>query len=210
MSSQEKSYLEIKVTLLHIVVLLAGVIVIGIFLFYLGYQAGKSSVQKPALTAHLTENGEKSQAIDIIDNTEENVSEPAQKQENTPSIDNEMNLRGQPVEKNKNDNTKENKEENKEERKETTQEPVIKPKAVSRQAYYSIQVGAFSNFTNAKIYSEKFLKMGYPTEILSITGKNGTLYRVRVGNFPSRDKAQQDKDVLEKLENKKFEIVKSG
>lgn len=200
MSNQEKSYLEIKVTLLHIVVLLAGVIVIGIFLFYLGYQAGKSSMQNQASSSHIAENRDKSKEIKIIDNGEQIVTEPVQKQEDAPSIDNEMNLPQQPVEEKNN--------ENKEGKKEDRQ--VIKPKAVARDAYYSIQVGAFSDFTNAKNYSEKFRKMGYPTEILSTTGKNGTLYRVRVGNFPSRNAAQQDKNVLEKLENKKFEIVKSG
>jgi cell division septation protein DedD len=206
MSNQEKSYLEIKVTLLHIVVLLAGVIVIGIFLFYLGYQAGKSSVQKPVLNAHVTGNGEKSREIDIIDNVDKDAAETVQKQEEAPSIDSEMNLNRQPGEEKDSENKAAKKEENKEENKET----VIKPKAVARDAYYSIQVGAFSDFTNAKNYSEKFRKMGYPTEILSTMGEKGILYRVRVGNFPSRDKAQQDKDVLEKLENKKFEVVKSG
>ncbi|MCP5052366.1 MAG: hypothetical protein GY940_34685, partial [bacterium] len=51
MDNTEKSYLEIKVTFHHILILLAGVILIGSFLFYLGYQAGKSASENPADSA---------------------------------------------------------------------------------------------------------------------------------------------------------------
>ena len=37
----EKTYFEIKITFMHIVVFLVAVIAIGIFLFYMGYQAGQ-------------------------------------------------------------------------------------------------------------------------------------------------------------------------
>ena len=37
----EKTYFEIKITFVHIVVFLIAVIAIGIFLFYMGYQAGQ-------------------------------------------------------------------------------------------------------------------------------------------------------------------------
>jgi len=85
----------------------------------------------------------------------------------------------------------------------------IKPKRVSRDPYFSIQVGAFSDYTNAKKYAAKFSKMGYPTEINSTTRDNKKLYRVRVGNYKTRAKAKAERRKLEKMEKKKFAIVRS-
>ncbi|MCK5059229.1 MAG: SPOR domain-containing protein [Candidatus Aminicenantes bacterium] len=193
MNSLEKSYLEIKVTLMHIVILLVGVIIIGIFLFYLGYQAGKSSLKNQDVRAQLTEQGDRTKEINILDDNRKTEELPVEKNENTPSINEEMKLHQQPVRKHaeKTGHT-------------------IKGRTVKRESYYSVQVGAFSSFTNAKNYAAKFGRLGYPTEILSTTSKNKTLYRVRVGNFKSKDAAEKGKKKLERMEKKKFAVRKSG
>jgi hypothetical protein len=44
----EKTYFDIRVTFVHVVVFLIAVIAIGIFLFYMGYQAGHRLADQPA------------------------------------------------------------------------------------------------------------------------------------------------------------------
>lgn len=181
----EKSYLDIKVSFLHIVVLLIGVIIIGIFLFYLGYQAGKSSIQNKTVKAELLKNHNKPKEIKIIEE------KPIKKKES--NIKDEIKLHKKPVKKTAS-NTKKK----------------IAEKPLKKEPYYSIQVGAFSSFSNAKKYSEKFRKLGYQSEILSTSKENKTFFRVRVGNFKNITKANKEKKKLEKMEKKKFSIVKSG
>ena len=72
MNNLEKSYLEIKVTFLHIVILLIGVVLIGIFLFYMGYQAGKSATKNQDLTTEMTRAQGNSKEIRILDNNKKN------------------------------------------------------------------------------------------------------------------------------------------
>lgn len=203
MSNLERSYLEIKVTLLHIVILLVGVIIIGMFLFYLGYQAGKSSVETQNMQAQSMETGEKTREINFYDDKEtpariktkpiKQVDKKRSQVEKKPSIDEEMKLHRQPVKKSSRKSS-----------------APIKGKTVKRRSYYSVQVGAFSSFTNAKNYSEKFRKMGYQTEVISTLGGKKKLYRVRVGNFGTKAAADREKVKLEKIEKKKFAVKKSG
>ena len=179
---------------MHIVILLVGVIIIGVFLFYLGYQAGKSSLSPGAVQAQLRDSGDNTKEINILDKTKKDDEQPVRKDEQKPSINEEMKLHQQP---------------------QPVKERVKKPKtiqgrAVKREAYYSVQVGAFSSFTNPKNYSEKFRKMGYPTEVLASTRSNKTLYRVRVGNFKTKAAADKERVKLERMEKKKFAVRKSN
>jgi|GEM_PF-5049278 len=48
----EKTYFEFKITFLHIVVFLVAVIAIGIFLFYMGYQAGQRRTDPRTMIAN--------------------------------------------------------------------------------------------------------------------------------------------------------------
>jgi cell division septation protein DedD len=181
----EKSYIEIKVTFIHIVVLLVGVIVIGIFLFYLGYQAGKSSTRNQILQAQLPDSASKTDEIQLVDQ-EDKIPEKSKE----PSISDEIKLHQLP-----------SSSDEKEER--------IKPKPLKKERYFSVQVGAFADYTNAKNYAAKFANMGYPTEISTIVRNNRNLHRVRVGNFKTRTTAKQEQLKLEKMESKKFAIVRS-
>ena len=84
--------------------------------------------------------------------------------------------------------------------------PPATGKNVFSDQNYSIQVGAFADFTNAQKYSEKFAKLGYQTEIIVETINKKKLHTVRVGSFVSLAEAQKEKDRLESLEKKKFKI----
>jgi cell division septation protein DedD len=184
----EKSYIEIKVTFIHIVVLLVGVIIIGIFLFYLGFQAGKSSARNQILQAQLPDAAGKTDEIQLVDQ-EGKIS----KRDKDPSISDEIKLHQVPSSSGPGDEQKER----------------IKAKPLKKERYFSVQVGAFADYTNAKNYAAKFANMGYPTEINTIVQDDRSLHRVRVGNFKTRNEAKQEQSKLEKMESKKFAIVRS-
>ena len=183
----DKQYVEVKVSFVHIVVLLVGVIFIGIFLFYLGYQAGKSSERNQILQAELPKTG-KTDEIQLLDQKDKAPKKKANSKE--PSIKDEIKLHQLPT---------------------TTpgeKKAKIKPKPLRKESYFAVQVGAFSEYVNAKNYAAKFAKMGYPTEIKTTVRDNKKLYRVRVGNFKTRATAKKEQTKLERMENKKFAIVK--
>ena len=56
--------------------------------------------------------------------------------------------------------------------------------------YYSIQVGAFSNITNANNLTNNLVQKGYPAYYIDEVNSQGKIsYRVRVGKFKLRDEA---------------------
>ncbi len=212
----ERSYLEVKVSFIHIVVLLAGVILIGTFLFYLGYQAGKSSTQTQSLQVEKQKGEEKGEELQLGDGgtpatATTSPTEPLDKQ---PSINDELKLHQLPTTETQTEPEKTNQPTPQAEDKKalgttagkTNESMAAKP--IEKESYFSIQVGAFTDYANAKKYSSKFADMGYPTEILSKAQKDKTIFRVRVGNFTTRDEAQAELTKLEKMENRKFAIIK--
>lgn len=183
----EKTYFDIRVTFIHVVVFLIAVIAIGIFLFYMGYQAGHRLSAQPA---GITDEGVQTEPdaasqekISVVD--EKPIKAVSDKAGTRQSIPAEIKLH----------------------EKQAPEElsPAAK-KNVFADQNYAIQVGAFADFANAQKYSEKFAKLGYQTEIIVETINKKKLHTVRVGSFASLAEAQKEKDRLEGLEKKKFKI----
>ncbi len=194
----ERSYFEVKVSFIHVAVLLVGVILIGSFLFYLGYQAGKSSEKggdKSQQQTELTGGNNRAEEIQLADVGSKRKNKKKDSPRKKTSIQDELKMHQLPAE---NTNSSANNQE------------TVKTKPIKKSAYYSIQVGAFSDYVNAKNYSSKFANMGYPTEILSTIRGSKKLFRVRVGNFDSREKARAEMKKLEKMEKKPFAVVSPG
>jgi cell division septation protein DedD len=179
----EKTYFDIRVTFIHVVVFLVAVIAIGIFLFYMGYQAGHRLSDQPAGIENADKQIEPAldnqEKIDVVD--EKPV--PSAKQ----SIPAEMKLH---------------------EKQAPETAPAETTKSIFADQNYTVQVGAFADFANAQKYSEKFAKLGYQTEIIVENIDRKKLHTVRVGSFTSLEEAQKGKDRLEGLEKKKFKIKK--
>ncbi len=55
--------------------------------------------------------------------------------------------------------------------------------------YYTIQVGAFSNITNANNFTHTLSQKGYPAYIDEVGSQGKISYRVRIGKFKLRDEA---------------------
>jgi cell division septation protein DedD len=188
----EKTYFEFKITFLHIVVFLVAVIAIGIFLFYMGYQAGQRRSDPRTAIANEQEqedaagNGE----LSVVDESPIR-SAPARPAPRQQSIPDEIKLHEEQGAK-------------KTVAVESRPAPAISPAA---ETNYTIQVGAFADFANAQRCSRRFTGLGYPTAI--ITDNQRKLHTVQVGSFASLAEAQKEKISLENREKAKFTIKKS-
>ncbi|MCK4890797.1 MAG: SPOR domain-containing protein [Candidatus Aminicenantes bacterium] len=191
--ADNKSYLEVKVTFTHVIILLIAVIMIGIFLFYIGFNAGKNENMRSRPFRDISSMSVKSDEIRLDDNgadqTEDiNIGEP--------DIKKELGLFDKTDKKIKPENN-------------IKKMRTIKvPKSKSRDNYYSIQVGSFKSHLLAKNYAKKFALMGYQTDISQFQSGEILWFRVKVGNFETRGSANKEKSKLEKMEKKKFQTVK--
>lgn len=69
---------------------------------------------------------------------------------------------------------------------------------------YYIQVGAFKNKNSAESFAEKFKKKGYPTLVFEpLPSDKNPVYRVRIGGFPTKEKAENLRLKLVQSERKK-------
>ncbi|MCX6557934.1 MAG: SPOR domain-containing protein [Candidatus Aminicenantes bacterium] len=184
----EKTYFDIRVTFIHVVIFLIAVIAIGIFLFYMGYQAGHRVGDQPAANGAepgLTESAADQKKVNMVD--EKPIMSANDKTNGKQSIPDEMKLH---------------------EKLPPTEASPAPGKNTLADQYYAIQVGAFSDFANAQKYSERFARLGYQTEIIVETVNKKKLHTVRVGSFETLAEAQKEKDRLEGLEKKQFKIKK--
>ncbi len=65
-----------------------------------------------------------------------------------------------------------------------------------KEGGYVVQLAAFSDDKGANALAGKLKRAGYPAYTETLTTTRGTLWRVRVGPFPSRDAAAQSRDRL--------------
>lgn len=198
----EKTYFEFKITFLHIVVFLVAVIAIGIFLFYMGYQAGQRRSDPRTVIAN--EQGQEDGAgmgeVSVVDEKPVRTvpASPASRQ----SIPAEMKLHEEqgglkpPAE----SAAKAPAGKDALPRTAPAPGPAMEPR-------YTIQVGAFADFANAQKCSRRFTSLGYPAAI--ITDNQKKLHTVQVGSFASLAEAQKEKASLEKQEKATFTIKKS-
>lgn len=81
-------------------------------------------------------------------------------------------------------------------------QPEVEPAAGNRPGSWVIQAGSFSNQKNAFALRDKLRKADYPTQVERVVLDQGVTYRVRIGPFLDRDKAEAKIDRL----NKKFQL----
>ena len=191
--SENKSYLEIKVTFTHIVILLIAVIMIGVFLFYIGFNAGKNENIRNKPFGDVSAISGKSDEIIL---TEKNDRGGEELNVEEPDIKKELGLFDKTEKKRPPENRKK------------VKETIKLTKVKTRSSYYSIQVGSFRSHLLAKNYAKKFALMGYQTDISQFQLGDNLWFRVKVGNFKTLSSANKEKSKLEKMEKKKFQTVK--
>lgn len=70
------------------------------------------------------------------------------------------------------------------------------PAKTDGQPGFSVQLAAFADDKGANALSNKLKRAGYPAYTEPLTTSKGTLWRVRVGPYPSRDAAAVSRDKL--------------
>jgi cell division septation protein DedD len=81
-----------------------------------------------------------------------------------------------------------------------TQSQTVKEPEVSKKSRYTVKVGTFSSYENAKKLSDSLESSGYEPQLIKGSNQGDTFYHVTVGDFDSIDKAKQYGDTLrEKL-----------
>lgn len=80
--------------------------------------------------------------------------------------------------------------------------PEASPATGNRLGGWVIQAGSFSNQKNAFALRDKLRKADYPTQVERVVLDQGVTYRVRIGPYLDRDKAEAKIDRL----NKKFQL----
>ena len=61
---------------------------------------------------------------------------------------------------------------------------------------FSVQLGAFTDNYGANALANKLKKIGYPAYTEPVETSRGTMYRVRVGGFPTREAAVEARNRL--------------
>jgi tetratricopeptide (TPR) repeat protein len=80
------------------------------------------------------------------------------------------------------------------------------PEATQTASYFSIQVGAVSQRSNAEKLASRLRKNGYPVSIILPSPGGSSLYKVRIGNFRTRDAALEMAQQLGEKEKLDTEI----
>ena len=67
--------------------------------------------------------------------------------------------------------------------------PAVSPAVERSREGYVVQLGAFTDSYGANALANKLKKAGYPAYTEPVETSRGTLWRVRVGGYPSRPAA---------------------
>jgi cell division septation protein DedD len=185
----EKTYFDLKITFVHIVVFLVSVIGIGIFIFYMGYQAGQRRKDPQAGLAAEQNKADAAANLEELDIVAEKpIKTTTGKIAGKQTIPEEMKLHQVQMEKEK---------------------PLASQKKIFPDQNYTIQVGAFADFANAQKCSSRFSSHGYQTAIIVETVNLKKLHTVQVGSFVTMAEALKEKAKLENLEKATFTIKKA-
>ncbi|MBI4525103.1 MAG: SPOR domain-containing protein [Deltaproteobacteria bacterium] len=81
------------------------------------------------------------------------------------------------------------------------QEKPVSAEAPAAEAQWKVQVNAYPNETDANNLAKKLTEKGYAAYVVSTNFKGKTWYRVRVGQFATREEAKQLQETLHRKEN---------
>ncbi|KAA3616169.1 MAG: hypothetical protein DWQ05_10500 [Calditrichaeota bacterium] len=76
------------------------------------------------------------------------------------------------------------------------------------QIIFAVQIGAFSNYSNAASQRQYYGKLGYKSEIVPYKTRTGSLYRVILGRFDSEKSARDFGNKIKKLHKINYRLAK--
>jgi len=180
---KNKDFREIQVSSSLLVVIFLGVLALGVFIFLLGVSVGKKQVRLTAPTQIVTQ--------PIAEPVKEQPVRPAPADTESAAV---APVSGEPAPKSAPPTA-------------TVKAPVEKapaetkktapPPATASTGLYYVQVGAFTERTQAQVAADRYKKQGYTAVVANPRPSDTkTWYRVRLGGYASRDRAA---DLLAKL-----------
>jgi len=216
-----KDFRELQVSSSLLVVIFLCVLVLGVFIFLLGVSVGKKQVQISAATQVVAQQIQEP----AKDQTAQKSAEQDQAKDNpltspaagsssltTPASGQETAAKTQIGGKAASPETqKPAPKAGTGTVSKTPSKTVSKPAASQATGLFFIQVGAFTDRTQAAAEADKFKKRGYPVLVAEPKPTDTrTWYRVRVGGYPTREKAAEILTELNQASKKKtdFRIVK--
>ncbi len=165
---RNKDYREIQISSSMLIFIFMAVIVLGIVVFILGVSVGKKQVEVAEVTQYPTEPIEKiTEKKPVVPETKDTINEEIESHKQAQ----EETAEKKPAET---------------ETEKVTPSPAVKP---GNPLFY-IQVGAYSDQSNAQKMVEDLKDLGYPALIVQPSAGARGLFRVRVGGYETRDKAE--------------------
>ncbi|HMA52976.1 MAG TPA: SPOR domain-containing protein [Acidobacteriota bacterium] len=200
---KNKDFREIQVSSSLLVVIFLGVLALGVFIFLLGVSVGKKQAGATAPTQIVTQQ------------IPEPVKEPPVKPTSTESASEAMAtnpIMGDPRTAAENPALKPSVKETASVKPPASKAPAETKKApaVSSSGLYYVQVGAFTERSQAQAAADQYKKQGYAAVVADPKPSDAkTWYRVRLGGYPSRDRAVSLLDKLNAAAGKKtdFRVV---
>jgi cell division septation protein DedD len=220
-----KDFRELQVSSSLLVIIFLCVLVLGVFIFLLGVNVGKKQVQISAATQVVAQQIQEP----AKDQAAQKPGEPGQAKDKPQTAPPESSLSksqaapgpaaGQDTAAKTPAGSKPATADSQKPGAKTTAAPaaktpaktVSKPAAAPATGLFFIQVAAFTDRAQATAESDKFKKKGYPVVVAEPRPSDTkTWYRVRVGGYPTREKAAEILTTLNEAAKKKtdYRIVK--
>lgn len=179
---RDREFRELQVSSTQLAIIFLGILIVGVIIFLLGVSVGKKhspTAKKPEVVAKQEAEPIKEKIVGRSDKPE------AEKIKETPekTISPSKEATSLPT---------------------TTAQKEQKPASVTAarapvegKAQYYVQVGALNTKEAALSLAQRFSNQGYPVIVLDpFSSDTRTIYRVRVGGFPTREEAEEVKAKL--------------
>ncbi len=183
-----KDYRELQLSSSQLILIFIAILVLGIVVFLLGVSVGKKQGKIAAETQ-------------LAEKPAEQIThqKPVPQKESGETISQELESHQKAIEGNV--------QEEKIKAKSAAEPKIESPKSSAfspAQNVYWIQVGAYSSQQNATTLAEEYKRKGYNVIVREPSSTDRRkLYRVRLGGYPTREKAEKVRNELARQENKK-------
>jgi cell division septation protein DedD len=200
-----KDFREIQVSSTLLVVIFLCVLVLGVFIFLLGVSVGKRQVQITAATRVVAQQIQEPAKDQGALKTEEQPPAKPEPETKAPVTTPSSAGQGKPAVQNPPAKGPTGSVDSQKTAAKTA------PAPASGSGLFYVQVAAFTDKTQAAAEADKFKKRGYPVVVAEPRPSDTkTWYRVRVGSYPTREKAAEVLTKLTETAKKKtdYRIVK--
>ena len=206
-----KDFREIQVSSTLLVIIFLCVLVLGVFIFLLGVSVGKKQVQITAATRVVAQQIQEPAKDQGAAKTEEPAMAKPEPDSKAPVTPPSAGAKEKPAVQSPPAKGPTTAADSQKAAAKTAPAPAKTAPPASGSGLFYVQVGAFTDKAQAAAEADKFKKRGYPVVVAEPRPSDTkTWYRVRVGSYPTREKAAEVLTKLNETAKKKtdYRIVK--